>query len=80
MNLDVVRSLKAKYWGNFIQNLIRAVDAKRGLPRTLISDEMQLLRSFWSEGSDKTVNNSFRNVVMYEEVTEDPIDDQDDLF
>lgn len=41
---------------------------------------MQLLRSFWSEGSNKTVNNSFRNVVMYEEVTEDPIDDQDDLF
>ena len=80
MNLDVVRSLKAKYWGNFIQNLIRAVDANRGLPRTLISDEMQLLRSSWSEASDKTVNNSFRNAVMYEEVTEDPIDDQDDLF
>ena len=43
MDQGVIRSLKAKYWSRITQQIIKAIDAKKSIPKVNELDGMKML-------------------------------------
>eukprot|EP00794_Sanderia_malayensis_P002838 gene2838-3281_t len=80
MDQGVIRSLKAIYRRKIIQRIVRAVDAKKGIPKTSILDAMQLLRLSWAEVTEQTIKNCFKKAGISEQAAEEAFEDKDDPF
>eukprot|EP00794_Sanderia_malayensis_P015050 gene15050-16603_t len=80
MDQGVIRSLKAIYRRKIIQRIVRAVDAKKGIPKTSILDAMQLLRLSWAEVTEKTIKSCFKKAGISEQAAEEALEDKDDPF
>ena len=59
MDQKVIRSLKAKYRSHMIQQIIKAIDANKSIPKVIIIDPMKMLTVRWQDVTEETVKNCF---------------------
>ena len=80
MDEDVRRSLKAKYFKNMVQKIIRSLEKINALPENLILKAMQMLVSTCNAASSKTIVNCFCKAGISTINKETAIADEDDPF
>ena len=59
MDQEVIRSLKAKYRSRMIQQIIKAIDAKKSIPKVNVLDAMKMLTICWENVTEETVKKCF---------------------
>ena len=59
MDQGVIRSLKAKYRSRMIQQIIKAVDANKSIPKVNVLDAMKMLIICWEDVTEETVKRCF---------------------
>ena len=80
MDLGVIRSLRAHYWGTVVRRLCRALAKTKTLPKINILQAMKILVSSWEAVSAQTIVNCFRKSGITSEAQNAAITDADDPF
>ena len=83
MDQGVIRSLKAKYRSRMIQQIIKAIDAKKSIPKVNVLDAMKMLTICWENVIEETVKKCFaKSHISPQDQTSNfrPQDDLDDPF
>ena len=56
MDQGVIRSLKAKYPSRMTQQIIKAIDANKSIPKVNVLDSMKMLTVCWEDVTEETVS------------------------
>ena len=64
MDQGVIRSLKAKYRSRMIQQIIKAIDAKKSIPKVNVLDAMKMLTICWENVTEETVKSVSLNLTF----------------
>ena len=62
MDVDVFQSLKVKYCSIMIQQIMKAIDAHKPIPKVSISDAMKLLIICWEDVTKETIQMFCKNL------------------
>ena len=60
MDQGDIRSLKAKYRSRMIQQIIKAIDAKKSIPKVNVLDAMKMLTICWENVTEENSEKVFR--------------------
>ena len=80
MDQGVIRSLKAKYRSRMIQQIIKAIDAKKSIPKVNVLDAMKMLTICWENVTEETVKKCFAKSHISPQDQTSAQDDLDDPF
>ena len=80
MDQGVIRSLKAKYRSRMTQQIIKAIDANKSIPKVNVLDAMKMLTLCWEDVTEETVKKGFAKSRISAEDQASAQNDLDGLF
>ena len=80
MDQGVIQSLKAKYRSRMTQQIIKAIDANKSIPKVNVLDAMKMLTVCWEDVTEETVKKCFTNSRISAEDQASAQNDLDDPF
>ena len=80
MDLGVIRSLKAKYRSRMIQQIIKAIDENKSIPKVNILDAMKMLTICWENLAEEAVKKCFAKSRISPKDQANARNDPDDPF
>ena len=80
MDQGDIRSLKAKYRSRMIQQIIKAIDAKKSIPKVNVLDAMKMLTICWENVTEETVKKCFAKSHISPQDQTSAQDDPDNPF
>ena len=80
MDQGVIRSLKARYRSRITQQIIKAIDANKSIPKVNVLDALKMLAVCWEDVTEETVKKCFAESCISAEDQASAQNDLDDPF